>query len=344
MSDTPETPLSDAERFDAAVSQRRESAPGPIENAEPAATAAPAEPEANIAAPGSDEFDPATLPPAARARWDKLNNDYAQANRDRLAALGRVTPAQREVAELKRQLASLQPASATTPGTAAAPNAAPLPGSPKWEQFQRAFPEDAAAILELDQVRERELAELRKEVAEFKKFAPQMEQVGQFIQRDAQTRVQTEVLEAHPDWMDLVFGSNPTSRVDIGLGQPVDLQFAEWLSSQHPSVQSLAHSDAAADNIYLFDQYKRDLQIADRLSATPEPSQPAEVSPEAAAAAKAHERRTQNRAASVAPNLRGQAPVAARADLSQMSDADRFDITVAARRLAQQRNAKRQQG
>lgn len=355
MSDTP-TPPTAAEQFDAAVSALNP-APEPIASAaeaapepgkEPAA-ASPAQTEAADvvaqAAATGDAVDLAALPPAVRAHVERMQNELTQANRDRLAALGRLAPAQKEAAELKRRLASLQPASSSpTPASAAAPAAAPVPGSPKWDAYAANFPEEAAALLEREQAQQKRIAELEAQLTEVRQLTSKLPQVDELIRRDVIAREAAKLSEAHPDWQDLVYASDPTQGVQLG-GAVVTMEFAEWLAAQDEDIQAWYGSDSATKNIRLFDAYKRDRQLADRLAApeAPEPTGEAALSPEETAALRAHERRTQARAASVAPDLRGQAPAAARVDLSQLTEAEQFDAILRAKRAGQELAARRHQ-
>lgn len=337
MSDTPET---EAQQFDALVAAQRE----PVADAPaPAAEATPPNPD-TVAATPSDEIDLSTLPPSVRARIERaaeLETTLQRERNERLAAVGRISPLNREVDNLRKQLAQLQGAPASPPAASPAAGstaAAPAPGSPKWDQFARAFPEDAAAILEREEQSIQQIAALKAELAEVRKALPNLDEFNSHLNQQKTERELAALTEAHPDWQELVLAADASQGVNLGPAVVTPI-FAEWLASQDEDVQAWFGSPSAAKNIRLLDNFKRDMALADRLSNEPVAH---EASPEAAAAAKRHEQRTQARASSVAPDLRGQAPSAARVDLSSMTEEQQFAYH--ARRMAERRNQLRQQG
>lgn len=311
----------DAELFDAIVAEKAAAERGdpPVEApkespTEPAPEAGSSVSEAET--PETDDFDPSSLPPAVRARIEKYEKELEQERNARLAAVNRVAPAQRQVSEYQKRLRDLETQLAKPATAPPATNAAPVVGSPKWDAWAKNFPEEAEAILERDTKRDAELAELRQKVAQWEQtVTPKLGAVESLVQEHTKTRELAALNEAHPDWQAVVFPQSDDDALQLG-NAVVSRTFGAWLSVQNPAVQSLFGSDYSQDNIDLLHMFKRDSALADLHQATP--------SPETEAAQRAHQRREQARATSVAPDLRGQSS-AARVDTTQMSEAELFD-------------------
>jgi hypothetical protein len=320
----------EAALFDALVQERRsQDAPaGPPPEVTQESQDEPA-PEAGSVVSGDaklaePDIDLASLPESVRARIEKaeqLERDLAKERSDRLAALNRLQPTQRRLADLERQLAQVSKPAA--PAATAAP-AAPDIGSPKWDAWAKNFPEEAEAILERDAKRDATISELEKRLAQLQQTVePKLGAVDSFVQEHTKSRELAALSEAHPDWQQIVFPQSDDDAVQLGEAV-VSRTFGAWLSVQNPVVQQLYGSNSAQDNADLLDMFKRDNALA-QLHQTAPPS------PEAEAAARAHQRREHARASSVAPDLRGQS-AAARVDPTQMSDTELFDHLVRQRK------------
>lgn len=345
---SPETPEDSAAVFDALVAERRQQqAPEPEpDTPEPEPTESQQEPapEAGSSVSGVSDPAPATaaqddinldsLPPAVKARIERAQQLEAELQRersDKLAALNRLQPTQRRLSDLERQLAAVSKAPA--PQATQATPAAPSVGSPKWDAWAKQFPEDAEAILERDQARASEIAEMRAELARLRgEVAPIGESVNRFAQEQNYNRETAALDEAHPDWRDVIVPREESEAVQVLIpvqqkdGSTKDVpyvvkhEFGAWLSVQHEAKKRQLASDFAADYQMLMDDYKRDAYLASLHESQPVES----ATPEAQAAQRAHQRREQARAASVTPDLRGQ-PAAARVSTEGMSDAELFD-------------------
>ena len=334
----------EAARFDALVAAKNEEATGiPADDSPPEATNEsdnePA-PEAGSSVVGDanpDDIDLESLPPAVRARIERaaqLEKDLARERNDRIAAVGRLQPTQRKLAELERKLQSAP--QATSAASSPPPAAAPVVGSPKWDKWASEFPDEAEAILERTSGTAAELADLKQQLAQLRQnVEPRLGNVDSIVRENTKTRELAVLQQAHPDWQELVQPTE-TDAVQIYQGEDgaavyVNSTFAEWLLAQDEDKQRWFGSDSAVKNSRLLDDYKRDLYIA-QLHDAPPPEQG--LSPEATKAARAHQLREQARASSVAPDLRGGSTAAARVDTSQMSPEDKFDWLVAQRRKA----------
>lgn len=328
MSDTqtaPETPLSDAEIFDQAMAARRAAQEAPPDTE--AAHESPETPadDAGVSASGADdapEFDESTLPEAVRQRLERAAQLEADLQRERsntLAALNRLQPTQRRLAELERQFAQGAQPPAAAPAPPQESTADSFYDSDEWKAYERDFPQEAAAQRK---VYDRQLARIAQAEAKFNEIDQRLNQrlarVDEFVGRQTKNSELEALTQAHPDWQELVQGDAATD-------------FQVWLSSQDEDIQKWIHSDSAAKNIQLLDFYKRDRALADLHTAHADAAAP-DTDPNAAAALRAHQRREQTRAQRVAPDLRGASPAVARKDTSQMSDSELFDHLMRERR------------
>jgi hypothetical protein len=359
MSDPSEVVLSEAEQFDALIAAKREEAgqpppddpAPPITPDEPAPEAGSSFVEGETAEAPADAIDLDTLPPAVRARLEAaaaLEETLKKERIERDAAIGRVAPTQRalvqrdrELAELRQELARLKtPAPQATP---AATDAEPDYDSPEWKQYEAEFPNEAKAIRKVNEAQAKRLAAAEARIADFEKRAGErLGVVDRIVEDQTKTRELAALNEAHPDWRDLVLPASQDAAVSVEVPtrQPdgsqryveyaVSPDFAAWFEAQHPDKQRWLSSNSAAENIELVADFKRDLYLAQMHEAA---APAATVTPEAEAALKAQQRRQQALASSVAPDLRGGSPSAARADTSKLSDAELFD------HLARQRRA-----
>lgn len=358
MSDPSEVVLSEAEQFDALVAAKRAAETGdPPPDPTPESTNEPA-PEAGSSVVEaenveSDAIDLDSLPPQVRARIEAAAAMEEALKKERIerdAAIGRVAPTQRdlqrtqrELAELKQKLAQLEkPAPQASP---AAPTAETDYDSPEWKQYEAEFPNEAKAIRKVNEVQAKRLAAAEARIAEFESRADaRLGVVDRIVQDHTKERELAALTEAHPDWRDLVQPPDDSRAtvVEVPTRLPdgtessfqsvVDVQFAAWFQAQHPDKQRWFGSNSAHENIELVADYKRDLYLA-QLHASAQDAAPV-VTPEAAAAHKAQQRREQARALSVAPDLRGASPSAARVDTSKLDAGELFDHLVRQKRAS----------
>jgi hypothetical protein len=341
VSEPNEVVLSDEEQFDALIAERRAAESGDPPPQEVIPESNEPAPEAGSSVVGSEnaesapdapaEIDLDSLPPHVRARVERaaaLETEIARERSDKLAALNRLQPTQRRLAELERKVAeSAKPAPQVSPD---ASDAEPDYGSPEWKQYEAEFPNEAKAIRKVNESLARRLAAAEARIADSeKRTGEKLGTVDELMQERAKARETAALSEVHPDWSELVLPTDQSDAVHVGntaQNEPIYLkrQFFDWLSVQDEDIQKWFGSDSANKNIALMDQYKRDLALADWHERSTAPAETA-ITPEAEAAARKAQRREQNRASSVAPDLRGGSSAVARVDTSQMSDADLFD-------------------
>jgi hypothetical protein len=314
--------------------------------------------DAGVSASEPQEIDLEALPPAVRARLEKAEADIkakeaevAKERSEKLAAIGRLGPTQRQLAELQRERAKPAPAKAEP-----APVETDYYASAEWKEYERDFPTEAARERKRDEAAAKRIAAAEQKLAEIEQAtASRLAKVDQLVgQQD--THNEYAVLDAaHPDWRELVepaadVSPDKVARVNWQDGMtalpvaPSDLKaeaiviptqdgdvvlkrdYYDWLASQDEDIQRWQFNPSGTKASRLLDAYKRDLALADlhdaQASAASEPAAP---DPQAAAALAAQQRREQARAAAVTPDLRGGSQPAARVDVARLPEADQFD-------------------
>jgi hypothetical protein len=356
------TPAAAFDQVIQAKRAEREGAP-PIETPPPdpvAITPTPETPaDAGVSASTAqetEEVDLAALPPSGRAKLEKYDADLkareaeiAKERSEKLAALGRLGPTQRRLAELERksQAAPTQPAAAP-----AAPSPDSYYDSDEWKGYERDFPVEAAIQRKRDEVAQQRIAKAEAKLAEVDQAIQSRLAVVDQIVGQQDTQNEYAVLEAaHPNWRDLTtpadVSPDKVAKVQWQPGQtglpiaPDTLQadaiaiptaegeivlkrdYYNWLASQDEDIQRWQFSTSGAKNARLLDLYVRDSALAD-LHEAQQQAAPV-IDPNAAQALKAQQRREQARAAAVTPDLRGGSQPVARVDVARLPEADQFD-------------------
>lgn len=224
----------------------------------------------------SDIFDPNTLPPSAKAKWEAVQKELeaerrrAQDFEAKYAKIhGQVSPLQRELNRLKSQPAIAR----TAPPARAEPPVTKETPLQRWQKHKETYGDEAAAIEELiDSVKRDELgryqsleqkyAALEQKLAQItEKELPEkfqlLERIQQERERESLTKAQGTVFEAHPDW-------NEHIRLEPGDDGPV-LKYASeallaWADTQPEHISDMFMSDDPEECKWVMSLFKRDLK------------------------------------------------------------------------------------
>ena len=180
------------------------------------------------------------------AQLEKSRNETQEWQHRYNSDLGRQNALQRKIADQEQEIADLKAASQApqNPGVS----------DSVWEEFQKDFPDIAAAVDakvgSMVQAYEGKISELQGQIQPIQRQAQDMED------RAHQSFVESQknILEQqHPGWVDTVNTE----------------EFVTWLKAQPVPVRQLGASDNAADAAYLLDAYK--LATAPTPEPEPEP-------------------------------------------------------------------------
>lgn len=171
------------------------------------------------------------LPPHLREQVNQLQRANQQLQQQYSAVTGRLAPTQRELENLKKQLA--QQAQQQVNGKSTGPTADQIEAMSD-DELEQEWPDIAAAL------RRREQQLLSRIEERLSPFEKQMQQQEQEQQQRAIENELGRLQQVHPDYQRIV----------------QDSKFAQWLATQPHGVQQLAESMAADENIVLLNLYK----------------------------------------------------------------------------------------
>lgn len=216
----------------------------------------------------SDTFDPETLPPSAKARWEQTQNElreaqdrFREADLERKSLKGRVPSLQRQLQQYEAEHKQQRAAAPAPPQIKKDQSAAEYLSSPAWQKHKTDYPEEAAILEEgfanLDRQHQERYAQLEQRLGQFEEqLGPRISAVDQMraesIERVAQAETAT-LDSAHSDW-DQHFSLVPDG--DTWAVGKVSKAMEDWLESQPEFMIDALCSTKAADCIWAMDLFK----------------------------------------------------------------------------------------
>lgn len=204
----------------------------------------------------------ATAPEPLRNEYQKQLQELQTLQSNYQAVTGRLAPTQRELdstqkklREMEQKLADMQKAGSDK--AQAAPDADQLEGMSD-EEIEQEWPEFAKALKRRDQLlneQKQQLSALQKQLEPINEFKQQVDSERQERFKQAEL---TKVSAAHPDYKSVI--SEP--------------KFAQWFNSAPPSVQMMAQSLNADDNIAMLNLYKMQAGIPSPTTDQRKPAKP----------------------------------------------------------------------